>query len=272
LIAAGGQSVTSGNPNLTWLTPVYNPFKGMGPTYFQAYAPNSRGEAFTVNAPILIGGLTFKANGSYQYLQEIRPNSYTSIQFGPGYASSVPENFQSLNLGVQVNVPAFGQTVAVNLQGTYELLRRNDRTAFQYYPFNPGTQTFDPTAYANAQALFPAPAGGAYPAGGSQVSFFPNYVNVTHYVYNAKVSIPLTQGVGLDLGYSGQTFGGASMTTLTNNISQKKDYYTGTINYTIPKTNSTVGFTYRNYRYTDNVMPSYDFTQNREDVNFTIRF
>jgi hypothetical protein len=272
LNGAGGNSVTALNPNLTYLSPIFNPFKGWGPTYFQAFAPNSRGVTITANAPIMVGGLNFNTTGSYSNLQEVRPNSYTSIEFGPGYASNVPERFQTLNLGASVSVPAFGQQVAVNLNGTWEQLLRNDRSAFQYYPFNPATQTFDPTAYANAQALFPAPAGGSYPNGGSQVSFFPNYVDVTHYVYAAKVSFPLTTGVGLDLTYNSQTYRGAAMTTSTQNISESKNFYTGTVNYSIPKTNSSVGFTYMNYRYTDNVMPTYNFVQNREDVNFTIRF
>ncbi len=272
LNSAGGQSVTASNPNLTYLSPIFNPFKGWGPTYFQAFAPNSRGETLTANAPIDIGGLTFKTTASYSYLSEIRPNSYTSVEFGPGYSSNVPEKFQTVNLGAAVSVPAFGQMVAVNLNGTYEQLLRNDRTAFQYYPFNPATQTFDPNAYANAQALFPAPAGGSYPNGGSQVSFYPNYVNMNHYVYAAKVSVPLTQGVGLDLTYNSQLYKGAAMTTSTQNISESKNLYSGTVSYSIPKTNSSVGFTYQNYRYTDSVMPTYNFVQNREDVNFTIRF
>ncbi len=272
IINAGGASVTAQNPNLTYLTPIFNPFRGWSPTYFQAFAPNSRGGTVTATAPIRIGNLTFKTTGSYSHLAEIAPNSSTSIQFGPGYASSVPETFDTLNLGTSVDVPAFHKQIAVNLNGTYEHLGRNDLTAYQYYPFNAATQTFDPAAYANANAVYPPPQGGSYPNGGSQVSFYPNYVNVTHYVYAAKVSIPITTGVGLDLTYNSQTYRGANMTTSSQNISEQKNYYTGTVNYTIPKTNSTVGFTYRNYRYVDNVMPTYNFNQSREDVNFTIRF
>lgn len=275
ILAAGGASATSGNPNLTYLTPVFNPFRGFGPTYFQAYTPNTQGVTVSANAPITIGNLEFKTTGSYSHLQELRPNSSSSVQFGPGYASSIPEKFDTVSLGTQVAVPAFGQKVAVNLNGTFERLQRQDRTAFQYYPFNPATQTFDPSAYNNAIANVPQPAGGTagftYPSG-SQVSFYPNFVDVKHWVYNAKVSIPLTSGVGLDLGYTGQRYSGESGTTLTQNISEQKNYYTGAVNYTIPKTNSTVGFTYRNYQYRDDAMPTYNFTQNREDVNFTIRF
>jgi len=268
--SAGAFSNTGQNPNLTYLSPVFNPFRGSGPTFFQAYTPNEDGVTFNASAPVRIGDLTFKATASYSHLQEIRPNSASSIEFGPGYASNVREKFDTVNLGGSVAVPAFGQKVAISLNGTYEKLNRDDRTQFQYYPFNPGTQTFDPAAYANALANVPG-QGVIYPVG-SQVSFYPNFVNVQHYVYNARVSVPLTSGVALDLTYTGQRYSGESGTTLTQNISQKKDYYTGAINYTIPKTNSTVGFTYRNYRYTDDVLPTYNFTQNREDVNFTIRF
>jgi hypothetical protein len=163
-----------------------------------------------------------------------------------------------------VTIPAFGKQVAVSLNGTYERLNRPDGTQYPYYPFNPGTQSFDPSAYQNAITNLPGHTTGVF--------FYPNFVDVKHYVYNARVTVPLTQGVNLDLTYTGQRYGGAAYSTLTQNISEKKDYYTGAINYTIPKTNSTVGFTYRNYKYVDDVLPTYNFTQNREDLNFTIRF
>jgi hypothetical protein len=266
----GAFSNTAVNPNLTYLSPIFNPFRGSGPTFFQAFTPNTTGLTANANVPIMIGDLAFKATASYSHLEEIRPNASSSIEYGPGYASNVREKFDALTLGASTLLPAFGQKVALSVNGTYERLNRNDTTQYQYYPWNPGTQSFDPTAYANALANVPN-QGVTYPFG-SQVSYYPNFVNVQHYVYNARVTVPLTTGVALDLTYSGQRYSGESGTTLTQNIAEKKDLYVGAINYTIPKTNSTVGFTYRNYRYTDAVLPTYNYTQNREDVNFTIRF
>ncbi|MBV9102544.1 MAG: S-layer homology domain-containing protein [Candidatus Eremiobacteraeota bacterium] len=263
-LGVGAFSNVTQNPNLTYLTPVFNPFRGSSPTFFQAYTPNTQGIAFSASSPVRVGDYTFKTTATYAHLEELRPNSSSSIQFGPGYASNTREHLDSVTLGTAVTVPAFGQKIGVSLNGTYERLNRPDQTAFLYYPFNPGTQSFDPTAYANALANLPM--------GISHVPFYPNFVDVKHYVYNARVSVPLTSGVALDLTYTGQRYAGEAGTTLTQNISEKKDFYTGAINYTIPKTNSTVGFTYRNYRYSDDVMPTYNYVQNREDVNFTIRF
>jgi hypothetical protein len=269
-LVGGAFSNTAVNPNLTYLSPIFNPFRGSSPTFFQAYTPNTQGISLNANAPVRVGDLSVKTTLQYSYLEEITPNSQSSIQFGPGYTSNVRENFNTVTLGASAAVPAFGQKVAISLNGTYERLNRNDTTQFQYYPFNPGTQTFDPAAYANAIANVPN-QGVTYPVG-SQVSFYPNFVNMQHYIYGARVSMPLTSGVALDLTYSGQRFLGESGTTLTQNIAQTKNFYTGSINYTIPKTNSTLGFQYRNYQYVDQVLPSYNYTENRADLNFTIRF
>jgi hypothetical protein len=48
--------------------------------------------------------------------------------------------------------------------------------------------------------------------------------------------------------------------------------YSATVTYNIPKTTSSVSALFRNQKYTDNVIPSYNFNQNREDLNFTVRF
>ena len=44
------------------------------------------------------------------------------------------------------------------------------------------------------------------------------------------------------------------------------------LSLTVPKTSSSVGLTFRNSTYKDATLSSYNFNQNRGDVNFTIRF
>ena len=253
---------TSVNPNLTFLYPIFNPFKANSPTDFSAFAPNSQGPTLSANLPITVGDFTFQTRGQYQHLQEIRPDAFGSLVYGPAYASSVPLKFDSYTLATQFTLPAFGQKVSGNISGSYETLVRNDQTPFQYYPINPAQQTFDAASYLAAQQI----------PGGSQVSFYPNYSNVRHVTLAAGASIPLTKGVGLNLTYSTQRYGGSYGTTLNQNISERKDYYTGSVVYQIPNSNSSVSFQARHFSYLDDVIPNFNLGQNRQDVFFTVRF
>jgi hypothetical protein len=259
--AAAANPKTAGNPNLTFLFPVFNPLKGAGPTFYSAFTPNTRGPTANVNLPIRIGDMTFNTRAQYQHLEEIRPNSLGNMLYGPAYASAVTLKWDNYLLGTQFTLPAFGQNVTGSVSGTYETLKRPDMTAFQYYPTNPATQSFDLGAFAPAQLL-----------GGSQVTFYPNFINMRRFAINAAAAIPLTKDVNLAATYSSQRYGGSYGTTLTQNISEKKDFYTGSVTYNIPKTNSSIQFQGRVYKYTDDVVPNFNLYQNRQDIFFTVRF
>jgi hypothetical protein len=254
---------TAGNPNLSFAYPLFNPFKAQGPTYFSAFAPNTQGETFSVNAPIKAGGLTFTTTGNYSHLQEIRPDSQAAQTYGPVYATTVPEMIDTYGLNTKFALPVFQTQATINLNGQYENLRRLDMTAQQYYPLNPSTQAVDATAFAAANAAFP---------GGSLVSFFPNYINMRHITLGANATVPLTRDLNLNGSYSTQRYGGSYGTTLTQNISERKDYYTGGLTYNIPKSNSSLSILARHYGYTDEVVPNFNYSENRQDINFTVRF
>jgi hypothetical protein len=253
---------TSQNPNLTYIYPLFNPLKGNSPTFYSAFTPNTVGPTASINVPIRAGDVTFNTRMQYQHLQELRPDSLGNMLYGPAYASSIPLKWDNYTLATQFTFPAFGQNISANLSGTYELLSRADKTAFAYLPINVTTQGPD-AASAVAAAAIP---------GGSQVSFYPNYINMRRWALSAAAAIPLTKNVSMAGSYSTQRYGGSYGTTLTQNISEKKDFYTGTLTYAIPKTNSSIAFQARNYRYTDDVISNFNLNQNREDVFFTVRF
>ncbi len=258
-----GSPRTAGNPNLSFVFPLYNTLKATGPQYFSSLAPNSQGETVSANAPIRVGDLTFATRFSYQHLEEIRPNSLGSLFYGPSFATNERLKNDTFTLGTAFQVPVFGQKASVNVNGAYETLKRLDRNGFPYYPINPGTQTLDGGAFAVAQN----PA-----LRGSQVSFHPNYIDMRHVTIGANVALPLTKDLVGSASYSTQRFGGSYGTTLDQNISERKDYYTGAVTYNIPKTNSSVSFLARHYGYTDEVVPNINLSQNRQDLNFTVRF
>jgi hypothetical protein len=209
--------------------------------------------------------MVFTTTGSYSHLQEIRPDSQAAQTYGPVYGTTVPEMFDTYGLNTKFTVPvSTNMNATINLNGSYENLRRLDMTAQQYYPLNPSTQTFDATAFAEANAAFPGI--------GSAVSFLPNYINMRHITLGANATLPLTRDLNLNGSYSTQRYGGSYGTTLGQNISERKDYYTGGLTYNIPKSNSSLSILARHYGYTDAVVPNFNYGETRQDINFTVRF
>ncbi len=258
---------TSGNPNLSFLFPVFNTLRAQGPTFYSAFAPNSRGFSASVGSPVRVGTYSFTARGGYQHLEEVAPSGLGAAPFGPAYATNRRLTNDAYTLGSTMRLPVFGQNPTVNVSATYETLKRLDATAHQYYPIDPATQVFAATALAAAGFA----GGGTYGPGG-RVSYYPNYVDVRHIVLSANASVPLTKDLVANASYSTQRYGGSAGTTLTQNISERKDYYTGALTYSIPKSNSSLTFLARHYGYTDDVVPNYNFSQDRQDLNFTVRF
>ncbi|HMD02732.1 MAG TPA: hypothetical protein VKG44_07170, partial [Candidatus Baltobacteraceae bacterium] len=216
------------------------------------------------NSPLRVGDLSFTTNLQYQALSEVRPNSFGSMVYGPAYQSSTLMKYNVFTGGVGVTIPAYGQKVGLNVSGGYDTLKRPDMTPFQYYPINPTTQTFDATAFLTAQAAF-GPTG-------SPTVFYPNYVNMQHWFWNARATLPLNRDFFLIGYYSTQHYTGEYGTTLGQSISQYKNFESATLQYNIPRTNSSLSFVARNQQYVDAYVPAYNFGQNRQDINFTVRF
>jgi hypothetical protein len=257
------------NPNLTFLTPLFNPLEASGPQYYSAFAPNSQGLTASANTPFRIGATAFAAHASYQNLAEIAPNGGSTALYGPSFVTSDPLRYTTYTLGTDVRIPAFGDHATVNLSGTYETLKRSDTTAQQYYPIDPSTNAYDATSIALANVAFPT--GGPF-GPGSQIAYYPNYVNVRHYAYGIVGSLPIARNLTLNASYSQQRYGGSYGTTVAQNISERKDYYTGSLTYVLPRTNSSLTFLEQRYEYRDDVLPNYDFGQNRQDLTFSVRF
>jgi hypothetical protein len=272
-LGTSGTSSTATNPALTYANPIFNPFVAGGPSWYSSFTPNTQGVSANANIPFTIGDLSFAGRISGSYLTELHANSIAAMQYGPAYESNVRETFAKVDGALNFTVPAFGQKLAAGLGLGYERLKRDDKTAFQYYPFDPTVGGNNAAAVAAATGVYPAGSAGAvtYTGGGSQVSWYPNYINVQHYTLNATASMPLTKGVVLSATYNQQNFGGFYQ-TLGQNMDEKKTFLIGSVTYTIPNTNSSIGLAVRNQQYKDNVLPTYNLNQNREDILYTIRF
>ena len=65
---------------------------------------------------------------------------------------------------------------------------------------------------------------------------------------------------------------GSNGTTRGQNIAEQKSDGLVMISYAIPHRRSTLNVLFGNEKYTDLVLPSYNFNQNREAIDFTTRF
>ncbi len=269
-----GRSSTASNPALTFLYPVFNPFVASGPDFFSAFAPNTQGATLTLGGPVEIAGLAFVTHLTAQHLTEVQPNANAMSTFGPQFASAVRATWDQIVAGGSVGVPFFGRRATVDVTGTFEHLGRNDRTGQTYVPSDPASGAYDTASLANFVAAGGrvSPAGQIIGTGSSSVVYYPNYVNMSHAAVSVGIAWPVARDLTLSTRLSDQKYYGAYGTTLSNNIGGTKDQLDLDLRYTVPNTTSTVGLGYRVSSYKDVVLPSYNFVQSQENVNFSFHF
>jgi hypothetical protein len=225
---------------------------GFGSSFYNALVPNSSGVEFRLSAPVRLGSVAFRGNFNAAHLQEISPNAY-------GTMPSQPATTDSVGAGTTFDLRAFGRRVSLDLGTAYERLTRDDRSTLSYTQYTP------PVINAPAATSFVPPDIGAP----GYVN--PNYLNVTRRSLNASAAVPLTHALSLNLQYNAQFYSG-SYSTLQQNIDERKDSYLGNLTYQIPRSSSAIVFSAKQYHYRDAFVPAYNVTQNRADLNFTVKF
>jgi hypothetical protein len=269
-----GLSNTAGSAALTFLYPVFNPFVASGPNFYSAFAPNTQGFTLALGGPLTIGRSTIATHFSGQHLTEVTPDANATSTFGPQFATATRATWDQIVASGTFGFPLFGRRAALDVTGTFEHLARNDRTGETYIPTDPSTGAYDAVALANFIA-----AGGRVNAGGqvvatgsSAVVYYPNYVNMYHTVIGAGIAWPVARDLTLSTRVSDQKYYGAYGTTLSDNIGGTKDQLDLDLTYNVPNTSSSVGLGYRVSSYKDVVLPSYNFVQSQENVNFSFHF
>lgn len=225
---------------------------GFGSSFYNALVPNSSGLELRLSAPLRIGAVNFRGTFNAAHLQEDAPNAY-------GTMPSQPATTDRLGAGTTFDVRAFGRSVSLDLGTAYERLTRDDRSALSYTQYTPPA-TGNPVATSYVAPDLGAPG-----------YVNPNYLNVTRRSLNASAAVPLTHALSLNLQYNAQFYSG-SYSTLQQNIDERKDSYLGNLTYQIPRSSSAIVFSAKQYRYRDAFVPAYNVTQNRADLNFTVKF
>lgn len=194
----------------------------------------------------------------------LQPDSFAAMQACgtadpnaacPAYSS---RQRRQLIAGTTFGVRAGRRRVNVDLSSSYEHLALPDDSAFLYVPINPGAQALDP-AQTSGDAQ-------------SSIQYYPSLVDVTKRGINANVAVPLSQDLTVSVGYNTQHYQGLDTSTLDPTVDARKNAYLGNITYEFPHTHSAISFSAQQYRYQDTFVPSYNLTQTRADLNFTVKF
>ncbi|MDP9025659.1 MAG: hypothetical protein M3N13_09840, partial [Candidatus Eremiobacteraeota bacterium] len=235
-------------PSAVVSAPAFTSFDSAGST---AYVPNSQGLKVNLSTPVRLGAYMVEGNFGAAHLQELAANAYS-------LSPAVRGTNDSVSAGAAFDLRALGRPVSLNLSASVEQLRRSNSTALTYLPYNGAAQGPDPGQFSSA------------PSGFSQ-GFDPSFVNVTRRSLNAAAAVPLGRDLRLNLQYNTQNYTG-SYSSLNQNIDGRKDFYLGNLTYTIPHSGSAITFSAKQYRYRDAFVPNYNLTQNRADLNFTVKF
>jgi hypothetical protein len=143
----------------------------------------------------------------------------------------------------------------VSLDGLYQTLQRGDQAPFALMPLG-----------ANSNANINA---GAAP--GAAV-YYPNYDGLQQYVGAASVALPVTSSLTVKGSFSERRSGGVDLDALTQSLTQRTTAYGGGLVYNIPKTNSSINLFFNRNVYTQDNVPTYNWSENRQNLFFSVKF
>jgi hypothetical protein len=235
-------------------SPLISRLSDQGPYWYNAYSPATRGSSIQLNFPFKLARIPVKLRLGEQSITDVQSSSLATQILSPAFASSAASKYNALSGGVTLGLPLLNRRATVSLDGLYETLQRDDKTPFGLAPFDPQT----------AAALGSTPLGA--------VVYYPNYADLQQYVGAASVAVPLTRSLTVNGSISEQLSGGVALDTLTQSLSQHRTAYGGGVAYNIPKTNSSINLFFNKNVYTDENVPTYNFTQNQQNLYFSVKF
>lgn len=253
----------SANPSPSSAVSLFDQLGLPGQGFYSPSSPNTQGLRLNVSLPLRVGAFVVRGYVGGAHALQTTSNAFSAIQncseptAGCVYALARPQVDDQLSAGTALDVRALGRRISLNLGGSYERLYRPEQTVLPALPYDPAAQSLDAA---------PAPAGGISPG-----TFTPNYLDVSRRTLDAAAAVPLTNDLTLNLQYNTQYYTG-SYETLGQNVDERQDFYLGNLTYTIPRTSSSIVLSAKQYHYRDAFVPTYNLTQNRADLNFTIKF
>jgi hypothetical protein len=235
--------------------PLISSLSAQGPFWYGDYSPAARGSSVQLNLPFKVAKIPVKVSLREQALTEVQPFSLATQILGPAFASSAANKYNAVGGGVTLALPLLNRRATVSLDGLYQTLQRGDQAPFALMPLG-----------ANSNANINA---GAAP--GAAV-YYPNYDGLQQYVGAASVALPVTSSLTVKGSFSERRSGGVDLDALTQSLTQRTTAYGGGLVYNIPKTNSSINLFFNRNVYTQDNVPTYNWSENRQNLFFSVKF
>jgi hypothetical protein len=233
-------------------SPLISSLSAQGPFWYNAYSPATRGTSLTLTIPFQLARIPVKLRLGEQAVTSVEPTSLANQILGPAFASSAGSTYNAVTGGVTLALPLLSRRATVSLDGWYQTMQQNNQTPFNLLPY--GAQ---------------APVGLSVPGA---VLYAPAIGGVQQYVGSASVALPVSPRLTVNGNFSEQLSGGVDLDTLTQSLTQHTTGYGGGVAYNFPKTHSSIEFSSNRNVYTDDNVPNYNFTQNQQNLYFSVKF
>lgn len=231
---------------------------------YAPYTPSVQAIAAKVSVPVRVGGLHFSGVVSGLQGQSSHTDAIRAVQLcgTTDEASACPylheSSASSLVAGTNFNVRTGDRNVNLQLSGSVEHLSNGDAAIFPYVPLDPD-ESFDASHLT-----------GSGPD--SAMLRYPGLTALVKHGVDARVAVPITQRVTLGLQYDTSHYQGDYADAIAQGLDARKDTYLGNVTYQLPNTSSAITLSARLYRYQDGLAQSFNLTQTRADLNFTVKF
>ncbi len=232
--------------------PLVNSLSAQGPYWYGGNTPALAGSSVQLSIPLKLAHLGVKVRLGEQSLQAVQSTSLASQILGPAFASA--SNYNAFNGGMTVALPLLNRRATVSLDGLYETLAQTNGGGF-------GSSALPPLGL--------APSAG--PASGPIV-LYPTSTNVQQYVGAASLAVPVSSRLTVKGSFSEQLAGNVDLSALTQSLTQHTTAYAGGLVYNIPKSNSSINLFFNRNVYTDNASSSTTWTENRQNLYFSVKF
>jgi hypothetical protein len=244
----------------TFTTPAFAPALRTGAP-IGPDASAAQGASVQLNFPLTLGNLDARLSLSGRELHDMRPTLIAPSAASVAGPSTLNGRYQEFRGGVTIGVPVFKRKAEVSLNGVIDRLVNIDKTPNAYGVQPPlGLNPFAP------------PSTNLLTQSNPTLTLDPNYVNLRRYVGAYAVAVPISTALTANMQYVDQRYGADAVNAFAPDLSVGTREATFGVLYKIPNTNASINLNFNQYKFLDDLTPSNNFTKNRQNLFFTVKF
>jgi hypothetical protein len=246
----------------SFTTPAFAPAEAFNNTSpIGSDASVAQGTSVQLNFPLTLGNVDARLSLSGRDLHDIRPTLIAPAASNLTVPSSMSGRYQEFRGGVTIGVPVFKRKAEVSLNGVIDRLVSIAKSPTSYGVQPPlGLNPFVP------------PSTNLLTQSNQTLTLDPNYVNLRRYVGAYAVAVPISTALTANMQYVDQRYGADAVNAFAPDLSVGTREATFGVLYKIPNTNASINLNFNQYKFLDDLTPANNFTKNRQNLFFTVKF